>query len=394
MNCSREISIMRNVVRCWGCICLAFVVANAMFIVNAYADPKFQDFYFQQHQRRFGTEARDGRMFAMAGSTSLVSRNSVSAGTNPAGLGLMEQGDVSAVYGYNEVSGNVFPTRERVKDKQHMGQIFGAIPLGPVKDDLPDYGNLAIGWKGDIGDWKGDPTDTESRSHEVTGAYAAAIGESASMGYSLTYLNDKVEFTGHDYDATESFIHRLGVQYRDTEDLIFGATASFAHGSHDLSHKEAIGIDQTVDHFGFGIGLGAQYTMDATSVAFGADYNYYDNKGVNQIPNDTVWGGDAIGHAMNFKVGFEQLLQNWLALRAGYRYAANFSWNYKRPDLDSIDGGAKYNAWSLGAGLRLPLNGSNIQEIRLDYGVEYRAVGRDDWEHLISLVAPFDICLP
>jgi hypothetical protein len=142
------------------------------------------------------------------------------------------------------------------------------------------------------------------------------------------------------------------------------------------------------------VGLGAQYTMDATSLAFGADYNYYDNKGVNRIPNDTVWGGDAIGHAMNFKVGVEQFVKNWLALRAGYRYAANFSWNYKRLDLDSIDGGAKYNAWSLGAGLLLPLSGSNIREIRLDYGVEYRAVGRDDWEHLLSLVAPFDICLP
>ena len=373
--------------------CLAVILAFAGY-TDVRAEPKFQDFYFQQHQRRFGVDGQDGRILGMAGSTALVTRNSISAATNPAGLGFMKLGDVSASYGYNEVSGNAFPNGDRVKDKQNMGQVYGAVPLGPVQNALPDYGNLALGWRGEMGDWKGDPQNTDSQAHQVTGAYGAAIGQSASLGYSLTYLNDKVELVDYDYDATESFVHRLGVQYQDTEDLILGGVATFAHGSHDLSNFQVGALDQTVDHFRFGLGFGGEYTVNATAIGFGVDYNYYDNKGTNRLINDTVWGGDAVGHAMNLRLGIEQMLGEWFAVRAGYRYAANFSWDYKRPDLDPIDGGAKYNAISLGAGLKMPFDdGSIVEELRIDYGVEYRAVGRDDWQHIVSLIAPFDICI-
>jgi hypothetical protein len=62
--------------------------------------------------------------------------------------------------------------------------------------------------------------------------------------------------------------------------------------------------------------------------------------------------------------------------------------------LDQLDGSAKYNAFSAGAGVRYDFDrDSAIQAIRLDYGVEYRMVGEDDWQHLVTVSAPFDICL-
>jgi hypothetical protein len=29
----------------------------------------------------------------------------------------------------------------------------------------------------------------------------------------------------------------------------------------------------------------------------------------------------------------------------------------------------------------------------VDYGVEYRDVGNNDWQHLVSVAAPFDLCM-
>ncbi len=80
-------------------------------------------------------------------------------------------------------------------------------------------------------------------------------------------------------------------------------------------------------------------------------------------------------------------------VRGGYRYASNFDWDYDRAELDSISGSAKFNAWSLGAGVNFAMaDDSIIQAVQLDYGVEYRDAGDGDWYHLVSLSTPFDLC--
>jgi hypothetical protein len=169
---------------------------------------------------------------------------------------------------------------------------------------------------------------------------------------------------------------------------------TFGHGSHDLEHTGGFAGNDTVDQFSYGIGGAAEYKMDSTSLGFGLDYTYYQNSGDNQTVSVSPWGGDSTGHAMNARVGLEERLNEWFAVRGGYRYASNFDWSYDRAGLRPLDGSAKFNAWSLGAGLNLGFEeGDFIRALMVDYGVEYRDVGNKDWQHLVSIAAPFDLCM-
>ncbi|MFO0416009.1 MAG: hypothetical protein ACK5Y6_01855 [Pseudomonadota bacterium] len=356
----------------------------------SYADEKAHDFYFQQNQQRFITQAQNARMFGMAGSTALTAQNSLSTVNNPAGLGMMKYGEVSAAYGYNEITGNS-QNGTSVKDKQNSGQVYGATPLGPVKGGLPDYGNFGLGWYGRSGDWSNDPQNTDTGTYQVSGAYGTALSDDMSIGYGLTFQNDSVDFDGGKYDSSESFLHNVGIQMAASSDLVYGASLTIGHGSHDL---EGVAADQTVDQFSVGIGGAAEYTMDTTTLGFGVDYTRYDNSGDNNVANRSVWGGDSNGHAMNIRLGLEERLNDWFAVRGGYRYASNFDWDYDRAGLSDLSGSAKYNAWTAGAGLNYAFDeGDLIRAIAIDYGVEYRDVGNNDWQHLVSVAAPFDLCM-
>jgi hypothetical protein len=356
----------------------------------SYADEKAHDFYFQQNQQRFIVQPQNARMFGMAGSTALTAANSLSTVNNPAGLGMMKYGEVSAAYGYNEITGNT-QGGARVKDKQNSGQVYGATPIGPVKGGLPDYGNFGLGWYGRSGDWTNDPQNTDTGTYQVSGGYGKAISENVALGYGLTYQNDSVDFDGGKYDSSESFLHNVGLQYMESKDLVLGTSLTIGHGSHDL---EGVGADQTVDQMSVGIAAGAEYMMDETTLGFGIDYTNYDNSGDNNVANRTGWGGDSTGKAMNVRLGLEQRLNEWFAVRGGYRYASNFDWDYDRAGLSDLSGSAKYNAWTLGAGLNYAFEeGDFIRAIMVDYGVEYRDVGNNDWQHLVSVAAPFDLCM-
>lgn len=361
---------------------------------SASADGKAHEFYFQQNQQRFVTQAQDARMFGLGGSTMQTTANSLATVTNPAGLGLMKYGDVSATYGYNEITGNRFPDGGKLKDKQHSGQLYGATPINPVKDGLPESGNLGLGWYGRDGNWTYDPDDTETSTYQVSAAYGKAISDRLSVGYGLTYQNDDLSATGYEYTSTNSFLHTIGMQYRDGEDLTFGSSVSIGHGSHSLEYTSGR-PGQDVDQFSLTWAGGVEYHMGSTTVAGGLDFSYLDNSGGdnNQV-DQVVFGGDSHAYLMNARVGIEEQVEDWLAVRAGYRYASNFNWEYDRDSLDQLDGSAKYNAFSAGAGVRYDFDrDSAIQAIRLDYGVEYRMVGEDDWQHLVTVSAPFDICL-
>jgi opacity protein-like surface antigen len=96
---------------------------------------------------------------------------------------------------------------------------------------------------------------------------------------------------------------------------------------------------------------------------------------------------------MNIRLGLEQYLDDWIAIRGGYRYGANFTWDYDRSDLSDLTGSANYSAWTAGAGVKYDLDqDSFVRSILLDYAAEYRDVGNNDWQHVVSLSAPFDLC--
>lgn len=360
------------------------------------ADSKAHDFYYQQNQQRFVNQPMDARMLGMSGSTTLTQQSALSTAQNPAGLGLMRYGDLSVSYGYNEVSGNTFPGGESVEDQQNIGQVFGASPINPTSDGLPENGNFGMGWWGRDGDWRNDPQNTKSGAYQITGAYGKSIGQRTSLGYGLTYQDDNVDSDTHQYHSTESFLHTLGVQHKFDEDFTLGGIFSLGHGDHRLHHLSDNRDNQTVKQMSYGVGVGAEYlAQESTTLSGGLDYTLMTNNGSNDpLQNDGVFGGDSWGEVMNVRIGIEHYFVDWFALRAGYRYAANFKWDYDRAALQDLTGSAKYSAGTVGAGVRYDFDqDSFIRAVNLDYAAEYRAVGDNDWQHLVSLSTPFDLCM-
>ena len=362
---------------------------------TCFADEKAHEFYFQQNQQRFVNPAYDARMLSMSGSTGLTTANALSTSQNPAGLGLMRYGDLSTTYAYNEVSGNNFPSGTKVKDKQNIGQVFGATPINPTLDGLPESGNLGLGWFGRQGDWTYDRDNTDSGTYQVVGGYGKSIGHRTALGYGLTFQNDNVDSDTHNYESSQSFLHTLGVQNMIDDDTTWGSTVFVGHGYHDLDHLADARPSQSVSQLSVGWGGGIEHRMGGTSLAGGLDFTFMRNNGTNDpAVNDVVFGGDSLGRVMNVRIGIEEQLLDWMAIRAGYRYASNFDWDYDRAALSDLSGSAKYNAWTGGAGVSYDFEDEYFfHAVLLDYAAEYRDVGNGDWQHMISLSAPFDLCV-
>ena len=359
----------------------------------AVADEAANDFYFQQQQRRFFNPVQTARTLGVGGSSMYTNSDSQSVVNNPAGLGMMKYGDASFNYGYDNISGNEYPAGGSLNEKTNTGSLLFATPLGPVKDSLPEFGNLGLGWTGRKTEWAKDSQDTDTDAYQLSVGYGTALSDDFSIGYSLQYLNDAAQSVNYDYSGRNLFLHTVGVQYLADSDLKLGSTLAFGHGSHE-QEVFASGASSDTDQFQFTYGLGAAYMMDDTTLTSSIDYNYYDNSGDSVTNSAAVpFGGDSTGHASNFRLGVAQAIDEMFTVRAGYRYAANFDWDYDRPELDPISGSAKFNAWSLGAGLNFPLDDDSvISAIQLDYAAEYRDVGDNDWQHLVSLSTPFDLC--
>ena len=171
----------------------------------------------------------------MGGSSVATSTDSSSTIGNPAGLGMMKKGDVSVSVGVNDISGNEFPSGPSIKEEETSGSVLAAVPLGPVKDDLPDFGNLGFGWTGRSGDFGDDTLDTDTDGYQVALAYGAALDKDMSVGYGLTYNTDKVRADIYDYKMSNGFNHTVGLQNKVDEDLTVGAQVNLGHGSHRLN---------------------------------------------------------------------------------------------------------------------------------------------------------------
>ena len=97
---------------------------------------------------------------------------------------------------------------------------------------------------------------------------------------------------------------------------------------------------------------------------------------------------------MNARIGVEQVVTDWFRARAGYMYGGNLNYDYERAELSNLDGNsAKYNGWSVGAGLNIPIGKEYfVEAINLDYGAQYRPIGHNDWAHVVTVSAPFSPC--
>ncbi len=352
-----------------------------------------RDLYTQQAQQRYYPQQQNARTFGMAGSSVVTSSDSSSVVGNPAGLGLMWGGDFSGTYSNDTLSGNEHPSYREVEEDRNIGQTLLALPLGPVTNGTPDFGNVGLGWTGFNSDYGDDTFNTKSNGYRVTGAYALGLTDTLSFGYSLSYYKDSLRSDLYDYSMNDGFRHTFGVSSIVSDALTVGASFFFGNGDHATRFKLAdakFGSD--TDSSGFE--LGAAYKLsESTLVAVSGDYQHFKAGGdILSSDPEIVPGGKERGDTFAVRVGVEQLISDYLTARAGYRFQANTNYHFSRPELEVLNGSATYNAWTLGLGLKLPIDGTYIKSVNLDYGVEYRSVGYQDWQHVVTLSTPFDLC--
>lgn len=376
-------------------ILLSVLTVGLVAYANTSQADEVTDLYFQQVIERYFEYPQNARTFGMAGSSWITARDSSSVYGNPAGLGWMSDGEFSGTYGYNTISGEEFPTGQDVSQEGGMGSALLAMPLGPTTNGLPYYGNIGLGWNYSEATWLDDTFDTETERQQVSLAYAIPVSDSVSLGYSLGWTEDDFQANRiFNYPMHAGFRHTLGALYKQSEELLIGSTLTIGHGEHRALYGPGI-VDES-DNLQVSFGIGAEYLMNsATAIAFTADYTNLDSNGelVSSIQPNIV-GGDENGNLFNIRLGVEHDFNERLTGRAGYRYAGLASYKYNRVELNPLNGSAYYNAWSLGLGTSFPVSSHYVKQILLDYGVEYRAVGNDDWQHLVTISVPFEVCAP
>jgi len=366
----------------------------SIFSSSASADDT-KDFYFQQAQDRYYQYPTTARILGMGGSSNFTSTDSSAVVGNPAGLGFMKKGEFSGTYGHSTTSGDEFPTgREGLESTTNSGTGLMAIPLGEYPDQTPEFGNLGLGWSSNYSGYDGDSFDTSARQTKVFGAYSMNVDDSLSLGYSLGWNKDKLQSNDlYNYPMANGFRHTLGAMYKYDSDFTIGATLIAGHGRHHALFGPGFeGVSKTNQ---FGAGIGAQYQMGSTLVAANIDYTYLDTNGdvESSIPQNII-GGDEQGNVFNVRLGVEQAVAEGFLVRGGYRFAGLADYSYGRTELEPLDGSAYYHAVTLGAGVYFDTDWAYVPRVNLDYGVEYRAVGNDDWQHGVTLSLPFDVCPP
>ena len=348
-------------------IALALLIAVPGF---ASADGA-QDFMYQTNQDRFFDLPQNARTFSMAGSSVATSADSSSVLGNPAGLGWMKDAEVSGTYFYQQTSGADPMTYEDMTKDTNAGHILGAFPLSPYTDALPEYGNLGMGWSGSRGTTD-DPIDEGSYyAWRLHAAYAKALNEAWSLGYSINYQHRREDTHIRDLSMDDGIRQALGAQYKLSKDTTFGLSTAVGFGHNE--YKNFAPYDtwekEKVRYTSWGMEGGVAQKLWTALATASVGYTGY-------------WRTyESDGNAWSFRLGAEQPIVDWFTLRAGYRYQANMGFEYEGQE------NAKYNAVSFGAGL-VPWKYTVI-----DYAAEYRAVGDGDWTHMVTLTVPFSLCM-
>ncbi len=337
-------------------------LASVTTLTPAFADG-VEDYYHQQNQQRFFNYPQSARTLGAAGSSAVTSSGSFATVANPAGLGWMRDAEVSGTYGYEQLTGNSSSDYSDIESETNSGDVLAAFPIMPYSNATPAGGNIGFGWSGYNGDVNSSTDNTDG--YRLHLAYAKAISDETSLGYSISYHNDEIKDSIWDSEEDDGVKQTVGAQFKTGDTTTVGVSTFYGFGT-----AEGNDGNEDADRSSWGAELGlAEQLAETTLLTTSVDYANYNTDNGN--PDTYGWG---------FKVGIEEALTDWLKARAGYRYQAN---------MDGIfdhDANAKYNAVAFGLGVKL------AESLFVDYGAEYRHVGDGDWSHLISATVPFSIC--
>lgn len=386
---------MKSVVKSTGKIAANIFALSVLAVFSANSSAQGDDtsrFYFQEVSERYFQYPQNARTFGMAGSTLQTSVNSSSILANPAGIGLMQGGEFSTTYSYNMMGGTEFPTGADIDKKESIYSGMVALPVGPLTDDLPEFGNFGIAWSGLDSKWDDDTFDTLTQRSHLVASYAYAVSPTFSLGYSFGWVEDRfqsrdiVHFPMHD-----GFRHTIGGVWKHDEKLMLGTSFYVGHGEHTALYGP--GIEDTSDTREIGVAFGGEYLYNEMILAAGIDFRHLSAEGdtVESIPANIV-GGNENGNIYNIRAGLENPINDWSVVRAGYRFAGLDSYKYNRPELNSLNGSANYHAVSAGVGFSFPSSSQYLRGVILDYGAEVRFAADNDFQHTVTLSVPFDLC--
>lgn len=349
-----------------------------------------RSFYIQQAIERYFTVPQDARALSSGGSAALSCADSACVFLNPAGLGFMETPEVSLTLGTQAERGEEFLSDERIEQFQDLGYGVLAYPLGDKTGSGTRYGTVAVSFSRYNGDTN-DSVNTRPDGHRRNIAYGLALSPKISLGYSFLFYDDQLTNDFADLHSHSRFLHIFGTQYKPMKDLTIGAVFKLGIGQSDTEdfRFESNGLSHLRMYSGL-LNITRHWEFLATSLAF--DYSKFNSTGdLDELgtTDEVVFGSNEGGHLINIRLGIESEVFERFFLRAGVRYERT-NYAFERQELQFLSGSIDGIHWSAGTGYKFKLPYQNVQQIRLDYGLEYIETSLGGWRHLITLAVPFE----
>jgi len=358
-------------------VSLGVLLAVSFVSLEVYAD-EAEDFAIRHAQQRFYEAPENAREISMGGSIVTTSANATSVFGNPAGLGWLTRPEISATYlrldmrgkAYSSECGECYPDLGGIHEIRHMGHIEAAYPF-----EEGETGVLGAGWAGYWSDLD-DSLSSDTSGYHIAVAYGRQIADQWSVGYALTYREDKDKNIIMSYELDHGITNKIGVQFRPFDNLTFGTSGYYSFADVKVQtpfyygETTALGLAPSGntlrdDRDSFGADVGVAWQMlDRTLVAASIDASHSD------------YDLGETGSRLGARVGVEQMLTEWLYLRGGYRYSdSNYDFNDSGSPA-SVSGDSDLQAASAGVGVK-------YDNISLDYAFE-RALG--DSSHLLHAI--------
>jgi hypothetical protein len=295
---------------------------------------------------------------------------------NPAGLGWITCPEAAVTYSWSELSGKDFlmmqgyPSFQSVSEEFNAGTLQMAIPTG-----CGVFGLGVYGYESDVDDFYNTDTD----GYHMDFAYSLKICPTWTLGYGLTWVNDRQDRDYVDYEMDDGFRHTLGVTQRLNECAMWGLSGFYGSGDADTDYLYYGGQGADMESWGFDGGLALRcnpktlLTLSANYV----DYNMDADLFAPQFRLNQDVGQD--GKTWGVKVGVERTFNECFVTRVGYRYQDN-EYDFNDSGVQTqISDDFDYHAVSAGFGFQIgPC-------VTLDYGAELRLIEDDDFTHTVTM---------
>jgi hypothetical protein len=330
----------------------------------------------------------DARSLSTSASTDMTCFGAICTFLNPAGLGRTSRYEVAGALSSERLAGKEVTSNRSIRKSEQAGYVLGAIPLGDNERGEPAYGTIALGYTRYQGDVN-DEISSRPDGHTRTIAYGLALTEVLSLGYTFTFYDDQLNTDIADMHSHARFLHLFGTQYKVSNDIVFGAVFRLGIGQSDTEDYtlQSDGLSKPREYSGT---VGVSKTFSALTASCSVDYSYVESSGtLDTVSEEVVFGGSEEGSSATFRIGAEYLFTRNITGRAGTRWYTVSDYEFKRDNVDTLDGSLSELGVSAGLGYTFFDKGSYLTGATFDYGADFLTTSDGQWTHLVSVRIPF-----